>query len=431
MSQIVLPIDSPPAPTPSGASPTRTRLDGVDAVRGLVMVLMALDHVRDFMQSTPYRATDLTWTTPALFLSRLMTHLCAPTFILLAGVGIYITQRRKSRGEMVGFLVTRGLWLVLLELTVIRVCWVQNLDYKSVPAAVIWVIGWCMVLMSAMIWLPTSVVGVIGWCIIALHNLTDAITVRPEFQSLWTILHAPGDVKLNDYSRLNVAYVIIPWFGVMCAGYGLGPVFDLDRPTRRMRLAVIGATLLLAFIALRGLNRYGDPVTWTVQRVDPTTGLHYDPTPPTDVWGHFPSPPAPPGSELAPLYTALSFVNTTKYPPSLDYLLMTLGPALLLLAAFDRPLGSWAHPLVVFGRVPLYFYLLHLPLIVGCAAVVYAVGHRLGRYENVEQARRDGLGVSLLGAYLWWLAVVVTLYFPCRWYATLKERSRNPLLTYL
>jgi uncharacterized membrane protein len=422
------------------APPARARLDGVDAVRGLVMVLMALDHVRDFLQSEAYRATDLAWEhfTPALFLSRLVTHLCAPTFILLAGAGIYLTQRRKTPEQMVGFLVTRGLWLVLLELTFIRFCWNQGFDSKDFHAAVIWVIGWCMVLMSVMVFLPAPIVAGVGMSIIVLHNLADPVSperaaeLGPAFGPLWRLLHSPGDIPLGDSSTLHVAYVIIPWFGVMCAGYGLGAIFTFDRPRRRLWLTCLGLFLLAAFAAVRGLNGYGDPRPWAVQLHDPTTGKHYDPSEaPASTLAQFQSPPPPPGSVPDRLYTVMSFVNTTKYPPSLDFLLMTLGTALLLLAAFDRPLGAWAHPLIVFGRVPLFFYVLHLPLIVGCAALVYAYGHRIGWYESLDEARKTGLGVPLWGAYLWWLAVVAILYFPCRWYAGVKARSRNPLLNYL
>jgi uncharacterized membrane protein len=436
MSQVPLPAASPPAPAP--VQPVRQRLDGVDAVRGLVMVLMALDHVRDFLQTTPYRATDLTWTTPAWFLSRLVTHLCAPTFILLAGSGIYLTQRRKTRGEMVGFLITRGLWLVLLELTVIRLCWYQNLNYEVLPAMVIWAIGWCMVLMSIMVYLPPGVVAAIGLGIIGLHNHFDGATAAvvaekwPALVPLWTVLLAPGNIQLTDHTRLEVAYVILPWFGVMCLGYGLGPILTLDPPRRRGWFAAIGLVLLGSFVLVRGLNYYGDPRPWAVQFRDPDTGQRFDPSPqPAGTLAQFESRPVPRGAVTDTAYTCMSFVNTTKYPPSLDYLLMTLGPALLLLVSFDRPLGAWALPLIILGRVPLFFYVLHLPLVVACAAYVYWYGTSDGWYGSLEHTRQAGLGLSLWAAYLWWLFALLVLYVPCRWYARLKARSRNPLLSYL
>jgi uncharacterized membrane protein len=436
MAQTVLPTAQQAVPTSPNAA--RTRLDGVDALRGLVMVLMALDHVRDFVQSEPYRATDLTWTTPALFASRLVTHLCAPTFILLAGVGIFLTQRRKSRREMVAFLTSRGLWLVLLELTVIRLCWTQNFDYNDVPAAVIWVIGWCMVLMSVMVFLPAPAVALVGGIIIALHNLVDGVTAVEAAERwripapLWTILFAPGQVRLTDYSTLHVAYVIIPWFGVMCLGYGLGPVLTLDRQRRRAWFAVIGLIFLGSFVVNRGLNLYGDPRPWAVQFRDPQTGQRFDPSPlPRGTLAQFQSPPVPRRAVTDIGYTCMSFLNTTKYPPSLNYLLMSLGPALLLLAAFDQPLGVWAKPLIIFGRVPLFFYVLHLPVILGCAAWIYWYGRSAEWYGTLDHTRQAGLGLSLSAAYMWWAFVVFVLYFPCRWFAGVKERSRHPLLSYI
>lgn len=434
MSQAPLPDGETPAPM----TPARHRLDGVDAVRGVAMVLMALDHVRDFVQSEPYRATDLTVTTPALFLSRLVTHLCAPTFILLAGVGICLAQRRKSRGEMVAFLISRGLWLVLLELTVIRLSWSPILGQNDVPAAVIWAIGWCMVLMGLVVFLPPPVVGLLGVAIIAGHNLLDGIEPTdlaerwPPLGPLWSILHSPGSIPLWGPWKLQVAYVILPWFGVMCLGYGLGPLLTLERARRQTWLAVLGLVLCGSFVVVRGLNHYGDPRPWAVQFRDPQTGKRFDPSPlPAGTLAQFESLPVPPGAVTDTAYTCMSFVNTTKYPPSLDYLLMTLGPALLLLVAFDRPLGAWAKPLIVFGRVPLFFYLLHLPLILACAAAAYWYGRSAGWYGSLDQARQAGLGLSLAAAYGWWLFVVVVLYYPCRWFAGVKARSGHPLLSYL
>lgn len=436
MSQVLLPAD--PAAAVAPAPPARRRLDGVDAVRGLVMVLMALDHVRDFLQTTPYRATDLTWTTPAWFVSRLVTHLCAPTFILLAGCGIYLTQRRKTGGEMVGFLWTRGLFLVLLELTVIRLAWYQNLNYEVLPAMVIWAIGWCIVLMSVMVYLPPAAVAAVGLAIVSLHNCLDAATAAmvaknwPGLVPYWTVFFAPGNVQITAHTRLEVAYVIVPWFGVMCLGYGVGPLLTLDRPRRQAWLATLGLVFLGTFVLVRGLNHYGDPRPWAVQFRDPDTGERFDPSPqPAGTLAQFESPSVPAGAVTDRLYTCMSFLNTTKYPPSLDYLLMTLGPALLLLVAFDRPLGAWARPLVVFGRVPLFFYVLHLPLIVACTAAVYAYGHSIAWYGSLDEARQTGLGLSLWAAYVWWFVVVAILYYPCRWYAGLKLRSRSPLLSYL
>lgn len=437
MTSAALPSAAPasatiPAPT------ARSRFDSVDVVRGLAMVLMALDHVRDFMQSQPYRATDLTWTTPALFASRLVTHFCAPAFILLAGTGIYLVQRKKTRGEMDWYLVSRGLWLVLLELTVIKFFWYQTLDYTSIEALVIWTIGWCMVLMCVMVDLPAPLVAAIGLVIIFGHNLLDGIQIGNgkdpvpwnSWVAVWTILHSTQGVRLGAHSVLHTPYVILPWFGVMCAGYGLGALFTFDRPVRRRWLAGLGLATIVAFVVIRGLNGYGDPYPWAVQVHDPDTGTRFDPSQPEKLR-------APQQAKLSPaavpdpIYTAMSFVNTTKYPPSLAFLLMTLGPALLLLAALDRPLGPVSKKLVIYGRVPFFYYILHLPLIALCAGAVYVVGSTRGWYGPPGEVRSQGLGISLPAAYLWWLAVIVILYFPCRWFAGVKARSRSAWLSYL
>jgi uncharacterized membrane protein len=440
MSQTVIAANAPSA-APAAVPPARGRLDGVDAVRGLVMVFMALDHVRDFLQTAPYEATNLNTTTTILFLSRLVTHLCAPTFILLAGAGIFLTQRRKTRGQIVWFLISRGLWLVVLEETVIRLAWNQGFDLTEFQAMVIWVIGWCMVLMSVMVYLPATVVAAIGVIIITQHNVLDAITPESAaalwqpLGNIWKLLHAPprDGIPLWEGAKLNVAYVLIPWFGVMCTGYGLGVILTFETSRRRLWLVCLGLALIADFAIVRGLNGYGDPRPWAVQYVDPETGKHYDPSQPApNTLAQFGSQAAPPTAVPDRLYTAMSFVQTAKYPPSLDFLLMTLGPALLLLAAFDRPLGAWARPLIVFGRVPLFFYVLHLPLIVCCALAVFAWGRHYHWYAlDYRPMQKEGLGVPLWGAYLWWLAVLVVLYFPCRWYAGVKARSRSAWLSYL
>jgi uncharacterized membrane protein len=277
----------------------------------------------------------------------------------------------------------------------------------------------------------------IGLVIILTHNTTDwiraadAAKVWPTLGPLWSVLHSTEPVKLSEHSTLFPPYVILPWFGVMCAGYGLGAVFNLDRPIRRRVLAAMGLTVVLSFALVRGLNGYGDPRPWAVQLRDPATGQHFDMSQPPDVPAQFKSPPPTPGAVPDPIYTAMSFVNTTKYPPSLAFLLMTLGPALLLLAAFDRPLGPIAARLVVYGRVPLFYYLLHLPLIVLCAAAIYTYGHSVGWYGSYAETRPQGLGLSLPAAYACWLAVIVILYFPCRWFAGVKARSRAAWLSYL
>jgi uncharacterized membrane protein len=398
--------------TDSGATPERprlARLDSIDLLRGLVMILMALDHVRDFFSDRLFLdATDLTTTTPANFLTRWVTHYCAPTFIFLAGTAAFLSRSRgKSTPALSWFLLTRGIWLAFFEVVVNRFMWMFNYDLHHHGAGVFWAIGWSMVALSVLVYLPTRVVTVFGVSMIALHNLLDGLTpaaVRlPGW--LWTILHSPGEATVVEGYTFGTGYCLIPWIGVMAAGYGFGTVMLLDRATRRRQVFRLGMALTLGFIILRAANVYGDPRPWSVQS--------------------------------SPLWTFLSFLNCTKYPPSLLFLLMTLGPALLALAVFDRPLGSLAGPVITFGRVPLFYYVLHIPLIHGGAVLLDYVRFgwsplaTSGPWEVRPGEIPDSYGVSLPVVYLIWVGVVMILYLPCRWFAAVKQRRRDVWLSYL
>ena len=398
--------------TDSGATLETTkpaRLDSIDFVRGLVMILMALDHVRDFFSDRLFLdATDLTTTTPANFLTRWVTHFCAPTFIFLAGTAAFLSGTRgKSKPALSWFLLTRGIWLAFFEVVVNRMMWMFNYDLHHHGAGVFWAIGWSMVALSFLVYLPTLVVTVFGVAMIALHNLLDGLKPAdlPLPGWLWTILHNPGEATVVDGYTFGTGYCLIPWVGVMAAGYGFGTVMLLERATRRRRLFQLGAALTLGFIILRAVNVYGDPRPWSEQS--------------------------------SPLWTFLSFLNCTKYPPSLLFLLMTLGPALLALAVFDRPLGSLAGPIITFGRVPLFYYLLHIPLIHGGAVLLDYVRFGwsplaiAGPWEVKPSEIPGSYGVSLPMVYLIWIGVVVILYLPCRWFAAVKQRRRDVWLSYL
>lgn len=401
------------APTPAarrGSAGVRSeRLDSVDLLRGVVMILMALDHVRDFftdrLQQDP---TDLKTTTPALFLTRWVTHFCAPTFIFLAGTGAFLYGTRgRSRASLSWFLLTRGLWLAFLEVTVNRALWMFNYDLHHHGAGVFWAIGWSMVVLSALVYLPVWAVTLFGVAMIGLHNLLDGVTAEqlglPGW--LWVILHSPGDAPVVDGITFGTGYCLVPWAGVMAVGYGFGTLLQLDRATRRRRLVLLGAALTLGFVILRAANVYGDPRPWAEQS--------------------------------SPLWTFLSFLNCTKYPPSLLYLLMTLGPAILALAVFDRPAGSLARPVVTFGRVPLFFYVLHILLIHGAAVLCddlrfgWSPLATAGPWEVRPEAVSPSYGLSLPLVYLAWVAVVLILYLPCRWYADVKRRHPGGWLSYL
>jgi uncharacterized membrane protein len=392
----------------------RPRLDAVDFVRGVVMVVMALDHVRDFFHAYAKSFDPLdpskTWT--LLFFTRWVTHFCAPTFVFLAGTGAFLSTRRgKSKPELARFLLTRGLWLVLLELTLVRFGWFFNFDYHVAIAQVIWAIGWSMVVLAGLVFLPTRVIAAFGLALIFLHNLLDGLSAESfgSFRWLWVVLHEQNILMPWPGYATFVAYPLVPWVGVMAVGYAFGSLLTLERGRRRRTLLLIGGAAVLLFVLLRAANVYGDPTPWASQA--------------RGAW-----------------YTFLSFLNTQKYPPSLLFLLMTLGPSIIAVALFDREggPGRLARPFVVFGRVPLFYYLLHVPLM-HLVAVIFAYV-KYGRAEwlfmnwpppGQPQPEPPGYGYDLWVVYLVWLGVVAALYPLCRWFARVKRRRRDAWLSYL
>lgn len=350
--------------------------------------------------------TDLTRTTTALFLTRWITHFCAPVFCFLAGTGAFLSLGRgKTKRDLSWFLLTRGLWLVLLELTLVNFGWTFQLAPHGFFIQVIWALGWSMVCLAALIHLPLWAVAAFGLIMIAGHNLLDPMTpaVWGAWGDLWKILHVPGRVQITENYRLFVAYPLIPWIGVMAVGFAFGALVRNERTERRRILLWLGLGLTLVFLILRATNLYGDPQPWKPQ----TSGV----------------------------FTVLSFLDCTKYPPSLLYLLMTLGPALVALSIFDRELGRWARPVIVFGRVPLFYYLLHLPLIHLLAGLITYV--RQGNADGIWHgpfgpgpADPENFGFKLLGVYAVWLAVILLLYPLCRWFADLKQSRREAWLSY-
>ena len=397
--------NQPPLPA---AVRRRARVESIDLLRGVVMILMALDHTRDFF-GTAANPTAVATATIPLFFTRWVTHLCAPTFFLLTGTGAYLARRQRTRRELSRFLFTRGIWLILLELTVLRCLGYQfNVDYRVTMLIILWALGWAMITLAALVYTPTGVVATFGILLIASHNLLDSVKASSfgVFAPLWTILHAPGFVGTSRTHMVFAAYPLIPWIGVTAAGYGLGPVYEWIPERRRDVLLRLGIGLSLAFVVLRLANVYGDPIPWTAQR--------------------------------SAMRTMLSFLNTNKYPPSLLFVLMALGPAVLILWMADNGIPRIARPALVFGRVPLFYFLLHMPLLHLIAlAVCYA------RYRDVhwmfESARVDqfpitrppGWGYSLPMVYCVWIGVVVALYPACRWFGELKRRRADPWLGYL
>jgi uncharacterized membrane protein len=372
-----------------------SRITSIDLIRGAVMILMAIDHVRVY-SGLPPGGPD-----PGIFFTRWITHFCAPAFIFLAGTSAFFYGRRHP--DLSRFLILRGLWLILLELTVLRIAWTFNLDFSSyLLAGVIWVIGWCMVLMAALVRLPLPALVTVSVAIIALHN-----AVMPEL-----VPHMPAWLRSILYTAfmdppigpLMVLYSIVPWIGVMAAGYAFGRILTLE-PTRSRRICyAIGLSAIALFLLLRGFNLYGDPVPWT------------------------------PAGEMPAL---LSFLNTTKYPASFSFLLMTLGPTIALVPVLNRARGAVARWVTVFGRVPFFFYVLHIPLIHALAIVVSWIrqgsvspwlftNHPMG---NPPPPDGYTWGLGLL--YLAWAVAIAILYFACRWFADLKARRNDAWLRYV
>ena len=363
-------------------SERRARIASVDALRGLVMVIMALDHTRDFFTTTGFSPRDVT--DPPLFLTRWVTHFCAPTFILLAGLSGFLYGRGKSLEELSRFLLVRGLWLMLLDVTLIKFGWRFEVDFYRLSAGVIFVIGVSMVMLSALIWLPRWCMTILVLVMLAGHNLLDSLRAESpgDASSAWHLLHEPGLVSLGDSATLYVLYPLIPWVGVMAAGYLLGPVMQVEKGERQRILFSLGAAITVGFVALRATNLYGDPTPWS----------------PQDTW----------------LWTMLSFLNCEKYPPSLLYLMMTLGPAVMLLAWLDETRGRLASFFATFGRVPFFYYVIHIYLIHALAVVTaFAMTGVLTTTPEID--------FNLIDVYITWLSVIVLLYPICRWFAHLKQ----------
>ncbi len=409
-----------PEPTIS-PEPVKERIFSIDLLRGIVMMIMLLDHTRDFVHAgaMQFDPTDLSKTNVALFFTRWITHFCAPIFVFLAGTSIFLQkQYGKSTSELSRFLLTRGLWLVFLEFTVIRFVVVFNLDYYSAfgMAQVIWAIGMSMIVMAALVYFPTKFVGVMGIMMIVLHNLLDRFQIPPNiafagetppdvWQAIWIILHQQGVVPIPGTSGAFVAYPLIPWIGVMAAGYAFGTLYGMERERRRKWLFILGGAATLLFIVIRLTNIYGDPAPWSAQDT--------------------------------PAFTFLSFINTTKYPPSLLYLLMTLGPAMIVLGLTDKIDGKavWQRIGITFGRVPMFFYILqwfwaHLSGIVLSLLTGKDIGYFFGSPISGQPPPEDA-GFPLWVVYAAWISGLIILYPLCAWWGKVKRKNKHWALSYL
>lgn len=382
------------------------RIDAIDFLRGLVIVLMALDHVRDYTTSVRFDPLDAEQTNLVLYFTRWVTHYCAPAFVFLAGVSAGLqNQKGKSKAALSRFLVTRGLWLIFLELTIILFGWKFNFT-PMLFLQVIWAIGASMIILAALIHLPVWAIAGIGAAMILGHNLLDAIRVPFDFSAptgdpqhiLWAILHQLTPVQAGPF-MIFVAYPLIPWVGVMALGYVFAGLYRRPEQERRSLLLKIGLGVVAAFFVVRGLNIYGDPQPWTER------------------------------DTLAK--TVMAFLNVNKYPPSLSFLLMTLGPALIILSLAERWKGPVYNFFVTFGRAPLFFYILHIYL-AHLVAVALAVsqGYPPQSVMVFFFFYPPEYGVGLGPVYVLWIAVVAALYLPTRWFGGVKQRSRSWWMSY-
>lgn len=378
------------------------RLESVDLLRGVVMVLMALDHTRDYFTDAHFDPVDLSQTSLDLFLTRWITDFCAPVFFFLAGVGAGLSRAAgRPVHQLAPYLVKRGLLLIALEFTVVRFGWEFNLELRDgLWLGVIWALGVSMIFLAALSFLPTALLVAFGLTMIAGHNRFDSIEPNQlgVFAPAWSVLHVPGPAELAG-ARFFVVYPLVPWIGVMVLGYTFAPILLVDRAQRTRFLLSLGVGLTVTFILVRAANSYGDPWPWSVQST--------------------------------PALTVASFLNTTKYPPSLLFLLMTLGPAITALATLEAMPAPFARWLAIVGRVPLFFYVVHIyalhALAVGTAATL---GYPLRPFLEFPDLYPADYGFRLSVVYGIWLAVVVGLYPLCNWVARRKEDRKGGWLSY-
>lgn len=392
----------------SGGSETKIedkpRISSIDMLRGLIMVIMALDHVRYYFHydAFHYDPADLSQTSVALFFTRWITHFCAPVFVFLAGTSAFLSgQKMNSKKELSVWLVKRGLWLIVLEFTLVKLAWMFKLDYEITLLLVIWALGISMIALAAFIHLPKHLMLVSGLIIVGGHNFLDGVVPAFLPEPLWKVMHISFTPMAVGDITVIVGYPVLPWIGLMVLGYYFGMLYKqgFGDDVRRNIILKLGITVTVTFVLLRLSNMYGEPVPWSEQE---------------SAW-----------------FTILSFLNTTKYPPSLLYLCMTMGPSLILLSLFESARGRWTQKLVVIGRVPLFYYLLHLYLIHILAVVAAVVmGYSWSdmvvdtMWINSEPQLKD-YGFNLPFVYFVWAAVVLMLYPLCHWYHDYKNKNKD------
>jgi uncharacterized membrane protein len=390
-------------------SSPKARIISIDLLRGLVMLIMALDHARDYLHLDFFRGNDpldfATTSTP-LFLTRWITHFCAPVFVFLAGASIFFSGIKTDKKSLSLFLLKRGLWLVAIEIIVITFGWTFDPGYHLIVLQVIWAIGLSMVCMSLIVFLPKAIILLAGLALVFGHNLLDVYDKLPNTLSgfVWAVLHVQKLFMIDATHRIVVVYPLIPWLGLMMLGYVFATLYlpDIKKTKRRNVLTALGAGCMLLFVLLRFGNIYGEPENWEVQKT--TT------------------------------FTFLSFINTTKYPPSLLYLLMTIGPSLLFLAFAENLKGWWVRATVIFGRVPFFYYIVHIYLLHIIAGILFfASGHTLAdlNFPGNTVTIPPDFGFHLWQVYIIWMVALALLYFPCKWYNNYKSTHNYWWLSYL
>lgn len=357
------------------------RINSVDVMRGIVIILMTLGHSRHFFLHYDFAPTNVDFTTPGLFFTRWITNICAPVFVFLAGTSIYLVNvRSNSRKYISTVLIKRGLWLIFLEITLLTFFWHTHFD--TIQLQVIWVIGLSFLFMSALVYVPRKILLFTSLGILLLHNLLDLINIE-NVSGFWrvflTFLHVPGDISFGNRLTINVLYSFFPYIGLMMFGYAMGPVFYLEQRKRDRILILLGSLMVAGFILLRFLNVYGDPVPWMK-------------------------------SERGPLYSVMSFLNVNKYPPSLLYILSTLGPAFILLTLMEEIRNRWIEGFRKIGQVAMFFYVFHIPFIRVCAKIYSTLFH-----ENPP----------LIVFYLIWIGMMIVLYQISILYRDYKLKRKN------
>ena len=382
--------------------PDKKRISSVDLLRGAVMIIMALDHTREFFHYDAQLSNplNLNTTTPVLFFTRWITHFCAPVFVFLSGTSAYLQSARKSKKELSIFLITRGLWLILAEITIVNLIFSFDISFSTIALEVIWAIGISMMILGLVIWLPFEIILTLGLLIVLGHNALDFYERKQitPFSAGYNLIHRVGFHQFLGNHLLMILYPFLPWTGLMMLGYCLGKVLRNDNAAYRKRFLVIaGLSTIALFIVLRAINIYGDPFRWSEQ----PTGFR----------------------------TFLSFINTSKYPPSLFFISMTIGPALLLLAWWDTIQNAFTRIVSVYGRVPLFYFVVHFFILHLFTTITFFLrGHTYaeGMADQVfTKFVKPGEGFTLTTVYMIWIAVVIALYPLCKWYDNYKTKHKE------